>query len=93
MAHQRPHEVTAIGLNVETSYLQHGDGPTGIDFCQGLSDMERLTRITDSQRAFALTRLLYHRGGIRYTLRIEPHFESDGANLYVHLNAHQQLTP
>ncbi len=93
MAHQRPHEVSAVGLNVETSLIQTGDGLTGIEFCLGLMDMERLSRITDSQRAYSLSRLLYHRGGIRYTLRIEPHFESDGANLYVNLNAHQQLTP
>lgn len=91
-AHQQPHEVQALGMNVEARLTQVGKGLSGTNFCRGLTDSATLERLTDARFGEGFIRLVYYREGVRYTVRVEPDQASAGANLFIHVNAHQNVT-
>lgn len=89
---QKPgHGVTALGINFDTVLSQSDDGPTGTEFCAGLSDAERVRRAIASDYQTTQTQVIVFRGGVQYTLRLEPHVASRGANLFLGVNAHQDV--
>lgn len=89
----RGHGVTGLGVNVDTILSQSDDGMTGIQFCSGLSDTEQILGITHSPFEHTQTHVVVLRGGVQYTLRIEPHNGSRGANLFLGVNGHQDVVP
>ena len=91
--HQQPHEVQGLGMNVQTRLTQAVEGPSGADFCRRLMNSSKLDQMTGTRNGHGFIRLAYYRAGVQYTLRIEPELASEGANLFLHVNAHQSVTP
>ena len=87
------HGVVALGFNFDTIFPQSETGPTGTEFCKGLCNGGRIEQAIGSRFHDTQCRVVVLRGGVRYTLRLEPHTASSGANLYLGTNAHQDVGP
>ena len=87
------HAVHALGMNVAAIFVQSADGPAGLDFCHGLLNTALVHDLLGYEVRYALPRAVFLRAGVQYDLRLEPHFQSNGANLFLHVNAHQNVTP
>ena len=85
------HGVTALGFNLETAFPQADGGVSGEDYCKRLCNSDRIRQAIGSGFHEAQCRVVVLSGGIRYTLRIEPHLASNGANLFVSVNGHQDI--
>ena len=85
------HGVTALGFNTETVFLQRDGGKSGAAFCSNLCNTERIQKAVGSDFQEAQCRIVALRSGVRYTLRIEPHIASNGANLFLSVNGHQDM--
>ena len=90
--HQQPHEVQGLGMNVQARLTQAVEGPSGVEFCHRLMDSSKVEHITAARTWHGFVRMAYYRGGVQYALRIEPELTSEGANLFMHVNAHQNIT-
>ena len=88
--------VKAIGVNLDAIVNQDELGETGVEFCArhfiSSSDEWKEMLSPDGNLSNA-GRLVYNKGGIKYTIRFEPHFKSDMNNLYIDFNAHQEIEP
>ena len=87
------HSVRGLGMNVSATFLQTADGPAGLDFCRGLLNFQSVQDLLGYELRYSLPRVIFLRAGVQYDLRLEPHFRSNGANLFLHVNAHQNLGP
>ena len=87
------HGVTALGFNLETEFPQVDGGISGEEYCRRLCNSERIRRAIGSGFHEAQCRVVVVDGGVRYTLRIEPDPASNGANLLVNINGHQNIGP
>ena len=87
------HNVTGMGLNVNATFDQAIDGPAGVDFCAGMVNVDSLSELFGYEPRYALPRVVFLRAGVQYDVRLEPHFSSGGANLFLHVNAHQNVGP
>ena len=87
--HQQPHEARGLGINVQARLTQAVEGPSGTDFCRQLMDLCKMERLTGSKDGHAFVNLAYYRGGVQYTLRLEPEVATSGTNLFMQVNAHQ----
>lgn len=87
------HGVTALGFNLETEFPQVDGGISGEEYCSRLCNGDRIRRAIGSGFHEAQCRVVVVDGGVRYTLRIEPHLASNGANLFVSVNGHQDIGP
>ena len=85
------HGVTALGFNLETEFPKVDGGISGEEYCRQLCNSDRIRRAIGSEFHEAQCRVVVVDGGIRYTLRIEPHLASNGANLFVSVNGHQNI--
>ena len=92
-AQSQGHSVTGLGLNFEGVLSASDDGVAGTDFCAGLSNAERIQRAIGSPFDGALCQIVVVSGGVRYTLRLEPHLASSGRNLFFSVNGHQDVAP
>ena len=87
------HGVTGLGINFDTVFSQSDDGLTGADFCAALSNAKKVREAIGSPYQTTQTQVIVFRGGVQYTLRLEPHGASRGANLFLGVNAHQDIIP
>ena len=87
------HPVSGIGMNLEVRIPRVREDFGGTNFCVNLVDANRLSAIAASDLEFALTRMVIHRGRLRYEIRIEPHQDSDGEDLFLGVNVHQDVKP
>ena len=87
------HGVTGLGLNFETLFEQSDGGATGTEFCRSLCDSNRIQQAIGSDFHEIQCQVVVLRGGLQYTLKIEPHIASRGANLYCSINGHQNIGP
>ena len=87
------HGVTALGFNLEIVYPQADGGISGEEYCNRLCNSGRIRKAIGSGFHEAQCRVVVVSGGVRYTLRIEPHLASNGANLFVGVNGHQDMGP
>ena len=87
------HGVTGLGFNFDTFYPQSESGLSGIEFCKSLCNGERIQQAIGSRFHDTQCRVVVLRDGVRYTLRLEPQTASNGANLYVGTNGHQDVGP
>ena len=85
------HGVTGLGLNFETVFTQGDGGRTGRDFCMDLCEAERVHQAIGSMFHDVQFQVVVLSGGVQYTLRIEPHIDSRGANLFFAVNGHQNV--
>ena len=87
------HGVTGLGFNLETVFPQSDGGVSGAAFCADLCNTDRIRQVVGSEFLETQCRVVAVRGGVRYTLRIEPHIASNGANLFLSVNGHQDMGP
>ena len=76
-------KVRTVTLNFLAIFGQQVDGPTGIDFCEELMNVNALKEVLGYEPRYALPRATLLRGGRHYEVRFEPHFGSGGANAYL----------
>ena len=87
------HGVTGLGFNFDTIFPQSDSGLSGIEFCRSLCNGDRIRQAIGSRFHDTQCRVVVLRGGVRYTLRLEPHTASSGANLFLGANGHQDIAP
>ena len=87
------HGVTALGFNLEAVFPQADGGGSGEEYCNRLCNSDQIRKAIGSEFHEAQCRVVVVSGGVRYTLRIEPHLASNGANLFVSVNGHQDIGP
>lgn len=87
------HTVTGIGMNLQTNFTQSGEGMTGTDFCSGVLVTERLSALVGGEVAIGCARAIFFRSGMQHDVRLEPHFRSNGANLFLSVHIHQVVAP
>ena len=85
--------VTGVGMNLEANFVQGSDGVTGTAFCMETLVQDRLSELVGGPLALGCARVLFFRGGMQHDVRLEPHFQSSGANLYLSVNIHQTVAP
>ena len=85
--------MTALGFNTEMVFLQRDGGISGEAFCSNLCNTERIKQAVGSDFHEAQCRIVALLSGVRHTLRIEPHIASNGANLFLSVNGHQDMGP
>lgn len=85
------HGVTGLGLNFETVLPQSSRGMSGTEFCETMCNAKQIQNSIGSPFHEILYRIVFRSGALRYSLRIEPHVSSDGANLYLSVNGHQDV--
>ena len=85
------HGVTGLGFNYESIFSQSDGGRTGTEFCAGLCDADQIQQAIGSNFHEAHCNVVVLTGGVRYTLRLEPHLASTGANLFLNANGHQDV--
>ena len=84
--------VTDVGFNCDTA-IPRDDGDTGTTFCRSVVRMEALDRLlgTPAHSIVPFVVSHYTRGALRYIVRLESEFKSQGQNLFVAVNGSQQL--
>ena len=87
------HGVTGVGFNIDTVFAQSNSGVSGVEFCRSLCNSDRIRQVIGSTFHDSQWRVVVLRGGMRYTLRLEPHTATSGANLFLGANAHQDVAP
>ena len=92
-AQSQGHGVAGLGLNLEAVFTQSDGGRTGREFCRDLCAADRVQHAIGSTFHDAQFQVVVLSGGVQYTLRIEPHIDSRGANLFFAVNGHQNVAP
>lgn len=90
-AQSQGHGVTGLGFNFEHVLSATDGGATGTEFCAGFLNANRVEDAIGTPFRDAQCHIVVVSGGVRYTLRIEPHVASSGANLFFSVNGHQDL--
>ena len=90
-AQSQGHGVTGLGFNFEHVLSATDGGMTGKEFCAGFLNANRVEHAIGTPFHDAQCHIVVVSGGVRYTLRIEPHVASSGANLFFSVNGHQDL--
>ena len=92
--HHRPqHPVTAIGFNVEKQFAQQERSRSGADFCRSLVNDAALHELAQNDVDYACPRLLANWNDLRYDIRIEPYFQSNGVDLHLSASVQQEISP
>ena len=82
-------DIGGIGFNCDCVFP--ATGKTGRDISNGLAQVDQLVGIVGVSPVQAKTAFNYSLENVRYTLRIEPHVASDGRDLFVAVNGHQDV--
>ncbi len=88
--------VTAVGLNCDSIFEQEELGLSGIDFCAMLNnkaDIENLLGgVIPLGESMTSTNFYFAEDSVQYSFRIEPHFGTQGKNLFFSMGAHQDMS-
>ncbi len=87
------HGVTGLGFNFSAVLSQGIGGLSGTEFCKGMYDADQVQQAIGSSFDETQCHVVVLRGAVQYTLRIEPHVSSGGANLFFSINGHQNVAP
>ena len=87
---RRAVRILGFGMNCDTVFDRHLLGVNGLEYCLSLA-APQITTLIDAELANSLTRVQFIRDELRYEVRVEPHFISNGDNLYVAVNGHQEV--
>lgn len=88
--------IKAIGINLNVVISPEELGIDGVDYCANhfIADRKRWIDVLSPDDDFSSAgRLSFNRDGVMYTMRFEPHYKSDQKNLFVDINAHQDVEP
>ena len=85
------HNVERVGITFEAIFRQRVDGPSGLEVCERLVGIDTLKDMLGYEIRYALPRAAFLRGGLQYEVRLEPHFKSGGANLYLNVQVDQEI--
>ena len=84
--------VSGFGVNCDTIFDQNDIGESGVSFCSNHLIKSASIVLRGSNKITASSaRFYFTEGSIRYDVRIEPHFASNGQNLFVAINGHQEV--
>lgn len=84
--------VSGFGINCGTVLNQNDIGESGVEFCSNnLIKSASLVLRGSNEITASSARFYFTEGSIRYDVRIEPHFASNGQNLFVAVNGHQEV--
>ena len=86
-------KVRTVTLIFQAIFRQQVDSPTGIDFCKGLMNAKALSDVLGYEPRYVLPRATLLWGGRQHEVRLEPHFGSGGANVYLNVRAPQDVEP
>ena len=84
-------EINGLGFNCDTTIETAGH--TGEEICNRLNQVSLLEEITAASELQGFTQVRYTQNELSYNVRIEPEVESQGKNLYVGVNGHQEVAP
>lgn len=88
--------VRGVGLNCDSIFELEKWTMTGIEFCKQLNNesdiRELLGDIIPMENAMTSTNFYFDHGGIPYIMRIEPHHNSHGKDLFTSISTYQDLT-
>ncbi|MDE0059029.1 MAG: hypothetical protein OXI22_09575 [Defluviicoccus sp.] len=90
-AQSQGHGVTGLGFNFSAVLSQGIGGLSGTEFCNGMYDAVRVRQAIGSPFDETQCHVVVLRGAVQYTLRVEPHVSSGGANLFLSVNGHQNV--
>ena len=82
--------VSGIGLNCDAVFSAREIGRSGSVWCRSLMDTPRTQRLFE-QEVESFAQFSFQIEGVRYVVRLEPHAQSQGENLFVAVNGHQDL--
>ena len=88
---RRAVNISGFGMNCDTTIDQHLIRARGRDYCFNLLARNKIRAIVDTEITNSLTRVQFVKDAVHYNVRIEPHFQSDGNNLFVAVNGHQNI--
>ena len=90
---RRAIRVSGLGMNCDTIIDQQSCGMRGVDFCSQLfgSQVFHLVGASPTDTIGTSGQIHFASDDVRYHVRIEPHFNSGGENLYVAVNGHQKV--
>lgn len=87
---RRAVSVLGIGMNCDTIFPRHLISESGARYCASLI-ASQVNGLVGAESASTMVRARFNMGSIEYEIRIEPHFQSEGENLYVAVNGYQAL--
>ncbi len=85
------HGVTGLGFNFDAVLSQSTGGMAGAEFCMGLCNADQIRQAIGSPFQETRCHIGVLNGAVQYTLRVEPHVSSGGANLFLSVNGHQNV--
>ena len=86
-------DVFGFGMNCDTTIDKNLINRSGRDYCFRLLLGSKLKKISDEKIENSFTRLQFTKDAVRYDIRLEPHLPSQGENLFVAANGHQNVSP
>lgn len=84
--------ISGVGLNCSASMIS----TNGVELCNRLVDMNLLRAIASIPEPYSIgttTAARYTVEDLIFDVRIEPHVQTNGQNLYVSVNVHQDVRP
>lgn len=89
-----PGVITGLGVNYHFVIKSNNLGMTGTNYCNqtflaNKNQLEKRLSIKDSLSSSV--KLMFQKDRVRYSIDVEPHFETQGEDLHVGINAHQDI--
>lgn len=84
--------LSGLGMNCDTTFDQNLIDTNGRDYCYNLLAKSKMKSIIGSNIGNSLTKVQFIKDAVRYEVRIEPHLQSQGNNLFVAVNGHQNIS-
>ena len=82
--------VSGFGMNCDTVFEKQQIGMTGAEFCLQLIN-PRAKELVGTPSISVCERVRFRAEVMLFDVRIEPHFNSNGDNLFVAVNGHQEV--
>jgi len=88
-----PESCAGVGINLSVTIPADEVGKTGFEFCREnfLAWPDPKGRLEADEFKFNTSKLIYSFHNVLYHVDVEPHLASDGENLFVKMNAHQDV--
>ena len=84
--------VTGVGINCEANFEPDVIGCTGNKFCEAIAVNQMSKYIIGLDPSQVGTQFYLQDQNVRYSIRIEPRFDTGGRSLFVAVNGHQNVT-
>ena len=84
-------QVTGFGMNCDSVFNQQRTDINGTQFCSQLIN-QNFINLVAKPNLVGMGRIQFRENKMSYTVRIEPDSQSHGANLYVAVNGHQEVS-